>query len=154
VTEKKTETPVWTRLDIQPHDIPDLHPQRKPLRGLSRLHSMRVEVEAAIEEGLSGRQLAERFQVSRFSVSDWLKETGLRISQTTIKQKRIIHLWETTDMNTAAIADEVSCARSYVGTVLRDAGLVRHTRTLGRPAGSTRGKRPPAVLQTAQQGMA
>lgn len=140
------ETLVWTRLDIQNDTVTTPYPQAKPLRGLSRLYSMRAEVEAAIEEGLTRRQLAERFQVSRYSVADWLKATGLQISQTTMKQKGIIHLWKTTDMNTAAIADEMSCARSYVGTVLRNAGLMRHTRTLGRPPGSTRGKRQPVAI--------
>ena len=151
---KTAETPARTRLDIQTHNIPALSSQKKPLRGLSRLHSMRTEVEAAIEEGLTGRQLAEKFQVSRNSVSSWLKETGLQISETTMKQKRIIHLWKTTDMNTAAIADELSCARPYVGLVLRNAGLTHHSRTVGRPPGSTRGKRAPTTLHAAQQGMA
>ena len=115
---------------------------------------MKAEVEAAIEEGLNARQLAERFGVCENSVASWLKETGLQISQITMKQRRIIHLWETTDMNTAAIANEVSCARSYVGTVLRNAGLAHHTRTIGRPPGSTRGKRVPNYIHAPQQGMA
>lgn len=114
---------------------------RKPLRGRARLHSMREEVEAAIEEGLSCRQLAERFKVSRHCVSDWLKETGLSISSTTAKQRNILTLWYSTDMNTAAISRDLSCARTYVTHVLRNAGLIQHTNTVGRPPGSLDGKR-------------
>lgn len=118
---------------------------RKPLRGLARLYSMRPEVEAAIEEGLTGRQLADRFQVSRYSVSDWLTETGLQISPVTAKKKRIISLWTTTDMNTSAIARKLSCARTYVTRVLIDAGLIEATGVIGRPPGSGNGKRASAV---------
>jgi predicted DNA-binding protein YlxM (UPF0122 family) len=142
--QQKTETKPETRSGAQ----------RKPPRGLARLYSMRTEVEAAIEEGLTGRQLAERFQVSRYSVSTWLKETGLSISDTTAKQKEIFFLWYTTDMNIAAIADELSYSRTYVGHVLKNAGLVQRTSTIGRPPGSAKGKRPPAFSHASQQGMA
>jgi predicted DNA-binding protein YlxM (UPF0122 family) len=114
---------------------------RKPLRGLSRLHSMRKEVELAIEEGLSARQLADRFKVSRYSVAGWLKETGNSLSDTTEKQRNILTLWYSTDMNTAAIAKDLSCARTYVTHVLKNAGLVQHTNIIGRPPGSLDGRR-------------
>jgi predicted DNA-binding protein YlxM (UPF0122 family) len=168
MTEETTETPARHGLDR-----PDLRSdagtsmsneaggslrkdgaERKPLRGVARLHSMREDVEAAIEEGLTRRQLAERFKVSRYSVSDWLKETGLSMSGTTVKQKRIISLWKTTDLNMAAIARELSCSRTNVRVVLRKAGLVQRTGTIGRPAGSVMGKRLPTFSQAPQQGTA
>ena len=133
---------------------PKLPPERKPPRGLARLHSIRPEVEAAIAEGLTARQIASRFRVSENSVSNWLKETGLRICRTTEMQRRIIELWQTTDMNMAAIADELSCSRTNVGAVLRKAGLVERTSTLGRPPGSAKGKRLPTLIHASQQGMA
>lgn len=133
---------------------PKQPPERKPARGLARLYSFRTEVEAAIEEGMTVRQLAERFRVSENSVSNWLRETGLQTCPATKMQKRIVELWNTTDMNMAAIADELSCSRTNVGVVLRKFGLVEQARPLGRPPGSIRGKRLPTLPHTAPQAAA
>ena len=145
---------VDANLSIPLHQRQKATPELKPPRGLARLYSMRPDVEDAIAEGLTGRQLAQRFLVSENSVSSWLKETGLKISRTTPMQKRIIELWKTTDMNMAAIADELSCSRTNVGAVLRNAGLVDKPKALGRPPGSVKGKRLSIPSPAQQHGMA
>lgn len=136
---------VEANLSVPLHQRQKAVREPKPLRGLARLYSMRPEVEAAIAEGLTGRQLAQRFRVSENSISNWIKETGLKLCRTTDMQKRIIELWTETDMNMAAIADELPCSRTNVGAVLRKFGLVQHRRTLGRPPGSAGGKRQPTA---------
>lgn len=117
-----------------------LKPPKSP-RGVEKLQTLRPEVEAAIEEGLSGRELALRFTVCEKSVHAWVRQTGLLLRPLTPMQRDIVRLFQTTDMNRNAISKTVGCSRQFVTDTLRKVALAEPSGAMGRPPGTTQGKR-------------
>lgn len=118
--------------------------QAKPLRGRAKLDSLQGEVLKAIEEGLSGRQLAQRFRVAENTVHRWLKAGCLTLSPLTKLQQQIIALWDATDLNMRAVSRKLDCSRFAVVSTLRKTGRIAGAPgKIGRPPGCHDGKRPP-----------
>jgi transposase-like protein len=121
-------------------------PVKEP-RGMARLDALRPEVEAAISEGMSGAELARRFTVAENSVFSWLKQRGLFLTPLTILQRRIVQLWDETDLNVSGIAVRLDCGRTTVSNALRRTGRLSQEAKRGRPPGSTGTKRSPVHSQ-------
>ena len=119
---------------------PSPRPQKSP-RGQAKLGALRPEVLAAIEEGLSCNQLAERFDVAQSSVLRWMKAENLHLNSLTFTQKKIVSLWDASDLNMRAIAEELDCSRTTVSYTLRKVGRIDERKTPGRPPGSGNRKR-------------
>lgn len=124
----------------KPH-VPAPPKPAPPPRGTAKLDSLRAEVLAAVAEGLSGRQLAERFSVSQNSVLSWIKTNDVKLSPMTQLQKQIVALWQSSDLNLYGVAKRLDCGRTTVAQTLRKAGLIEHSTKLGRPTGSIKEKR-------------
>ncbi len=125
----------------RPHPSPKMFKPPKSPCGMAKLKALRSEVEVAIEEGFSGRELAQRFTVCERSVYAWVRQSGLRLMPLTPIQRDILRLFRTTDMNRNAISKAVGCSRQFVTDTLRKVGLAECSGAMGRPPGTTQGKR-------------
>ena len=113
------------------------------LQGAAKLDAEREAVIEAIAEGLSGHAIACRFRVAEDCAYRWLRDNNLKTTPLTALQRKIIHLWRTTDLNKNAISKQIGCSRTNVTQALRRAGLEDSSGTYGRPRGSVNGKRAP-----------
>jgi transposase-like protein len=115
-------------------------PAKAP-RGMAKLDALRPEVDAAISEGLSGAELARRFEVAENSVFSWLKSRVISLTPMTTLQRRIVQLWDNSDLNMNGISVTLDCGRTTVANALRRAGRLAPDARRGRPPGSTGTKR-------------